>query len=81
MDRMRLRGKDLSDKLVKMQKSPGAFNDFVKLNQELKETRIRISKEEESKLIKTVENIDTLKSHAKLLMANIKVTDLKKQKE
>jgi len=47
----------------------------------LKETRIRISKEEESKLIKTVENIDTLKSHAKLLMANIKVTDLKKQKE
>ena len=75
---MRLRGKDLSDKLIKIQKSSGAFNDFVKLNSELAETRMKISREEERILIQTVEKIDSLKSNAKLLMANIKVTDLKK---
>jgi len=43
--------------------------------------KVRLSREEQSKLTKAIENVDSLKSKVKLQMASIKVVDLKKKKE
>jgi len=43
--------------------------------------KIKLSRDEENTLVKAVENIENLKTNAKLLMANIKVIDLKKKRE
>jgi hypothetical protein len=43
--------------------------------------KLKLSREEENTLVKAVENIEHLKSNAKMLMANIKVIDLKKKRE
>lgn len=43
--------------------------------------KIKLSRDEENTLVKAVENIENLKTNAKLLMANIKVVDLKKKRE
>jgi len=43
--------------------------------------KLKLSRDEENTLVKAVENVEHLKSNAKMLMANIKVIDLKKKRE
>jgi len=40
---------------------------------------MRLSLDEENTIVKAVENIESLKSNSKLLMAKVKVIDLKKK--
>lgn len=42
---------------------------------------MKLSRDEENTLVKAVENVEHLKSSAKMLMANIKVIDLQKKRE
>lgn len=78
---MRLRGKDISEKLGKLQKSKGALNEYTKLQKDQQSMKMKLSREEENTLIKAVENVEHLKTSAKMLMANIKVIDLQKKRE
>jgi len=43
--------------------------------------KMKLSRDEESTLVKAVENVEHLKTNAKMLMANIKVIDLQKKRE
>ena len=43
--------------------------------------KMKLSRDEENTLVKAVENVEHLKSSAKMLMANIKVIDLQKKRE
>lgn len=80
-DRLRLRGKDITTKLGKLQKTDGALNEYIRLQKDKQQMKIKLSRDEENTLVKAVENIENLKTNAKLLMANIKVIDLKKKRE
>lgn len=80
-DRMRLRGKDISEKLGKLKKSNGALNEYTKLHKDQQQMKMKLSRDEESTLVKAVENVEHLKTNAKMLMANIKVIDLQKKRE
>lgn len=80
-DRMRLRGKDITDKLGKLKKSNGALNEYTKLQKDQQQMKIKLSRDEENTLVKAVENVEHLKTNAKMLMANIKVIDLQKKRE
>lgn len=78
---MRLRGKDISDKLGKLQKSKGALNEFTKLQKDKQSMKMKLSRDEENTLVKAVESVGDLKNNAKMLMANIKVIDLDKKRK
>ena len=43
--------------------------------------KLKLSRDEEDQLMKAVKTVDELKSRTRLLMAGIKVTDLKKEQE
>lgn len=43
--------------------------------------KMKLSRDEENTLVKAVENVEHLKTNAKMLMANIKVIDLQKKRE
>lgn len=81
LDRMRLRGKDISDKLGKLQKSKGALNEFTKIQKDKQSMKMKLSRDEENTLVKAVENVEHLKTNAKMLMASIKVVDLQKKRD
>jgi len=78
---MRLRGKDISEKLGKLKKSNGALNEYTKLHKDQQQMKMKLSRDEENTLVKAVENVEHLKTNAKMLMANIKVIDLQKKRE
>lgn len=77
---MRLRGKEISQKLGKIQKSKGALNEFSKLQKDKQSMKLKLSRDEENTLVRAVENVEHLKTNAKMLMANIKVVDLNKKR-
>lgn len=78
---MRLRGKDVTQKLNKMQKSDGALNEYIKAQSEKNLMNIRLNREDQSQLKKAVENVESLRTSVKLQMACFKVVDLKKKQE
>ena len=78
-DRMRLRGKDITERLTKMQKQGGALNDFIRANNEKASMNIRLTREKQSQLTKAVENVEGLRQNIKVQMACVKVVDLKKK--
>lgn len=78
---MRLRGKDVTQKLNKMQKSDGALNEYIKAQSEKNLMNIRLNREDQSQLKKAVENVESLRTSVKLQMACVKVVDLKKKQE
>ena len=80
-DRLRLRGKDITSKLGKLQKTDGALNEYIRLQKDKQQMKMKLSRDEQNTLVKAVENIENLKTNAKLMMANIKVIDLKKKRE
>ena len=71
----------MSDRLMKLQKSGGAFNTLTRQYNESDSIKLKLSREEEEQLTKAVTTVDSLKSRTRLMMAEIKVTDLKKEQE
>lgn len=65
-DRMRLRGANMTNRLNKMQRSNGAFNEYTKKQKEGNFTVARISRDEENQLVSAMKHIDQLKTSAKL---------------
>ena len=73
---MRLRGKDISDKLGQLQKSNGALNEYTKIQKDKQVMKMKLSRDEEKTLVKAVDTVGSLKTNAKIMMAKIKVVDL-----
>lgn len=71
----------MTNRLNKMQRSSGAFNEYTKKQKEGNCTIARISREEENQLMTAMKHVDQLKTSAKLQMAGVKVIDLKKKRE
>lgn len=65
-DRMRLRGKEVSEKLNKMQKSDGALNQYIKNQSDKNFMNLKLSREDQSQLTRAVENVENLKTNVKL---------------
>ena len=80
-DRMRLKGKDISLRLNKLQKQEGALNEYIKSQNEKQSMNIRMTRENQNTLVKAVENVEGLRQNIKLQMACVKVVDLKKKHE
>ena len=57
------------------------MNEYTKLQKDQQSMKMKLSRDEENTLVKAVENVEHLKSSAKMLMANIKVIDLQKKRE
>lgn len=80
-DRMKLRGRDVNDRLNTLVKKEGGLNDFIKRHTEKQEMRVKLNLEKENALTKAIENVDGLKQNIKKQMALVKVVDLKKKYE
>ena len=78
---MRLKGKDISLRLNKLQKQEGALNEYIKSQNEKQSMNIRMTRENQNTLVKAVENVEGLRQNIKLQMACVKVVDLKKKHE
>ena len=78
---MRLRGKDISERLNKMRRTDGALNQFIKNNSEQTVMNMKLTREKQNQLSKAVETVDNLRLKVKQQMASVKIVDLKKQKE
>lgn len=78
---MRLRGQDLTNRLAALSKTSSAFNEMAKQQSEKDRIKLTLSAEEESTLVKAVEKVSSLKQHARLTMAAVRVPDLKKRQE
>jgi hypothetical protein len=80
-DRMRLRGKDIQERLVRMQKQGGALNEFIRAGKEKAAMNIKLTREKQAQLSKAVENVEGLRQNIKVQMASVKVVDLKKKQQ
>jgi hypothetical protein len=76
-DRMRLTGKDLNERLSKMSKSGGAFNEYIKSHSDRAAMNIKLSRDKQELLSKAVENVDNLRQSTKVQLACVKVVNLK----
>lgn len=81
LDRMKLKGLKVTEKLSMMQKSDGALNKFIKRQSEKRSMQIDLSRDEHTILEKAIDNVDILRTKVKLQMASVKVVDLKKKQE
>jgi len=80
-DRMKLRGQRITEKLNKMQRSDGALNEFIKNQADKKAMNIRLTRDDQTQLVKAIENVESLKTNVKMQMASVKVVDLAQKKE
>jgi len=78
---MKLRGQRITEKLNKMQRSDGALNQFIKNQAEKKAMNIRLTRDDQTPLVKAIENVESLKTNVKMQMASVKVVDLAQKKE
>lgn len=78
---MRLRGKDITERLNKMRKTDGALNKFINDHSEQTTMNMKLSREKQNQLSKAVETVDNLRIKVKQQMASVKIIDLKKQQE
>lgn len=81
LDRMRLRGKDVTEKLNKLMKHDGAMNEYIKNQSNQKSVLTRLTRNEQNTLTKAIENVEVLRKNVKMQMATIKVIDLKKKQD
>ena len=81
LDRMKLRGHKVTEKLNKLQKSNGALNQYIKKDSERRNMNLKLSRDDQTQLVKAIEKVDSLKTSVKLQMASVKIVDLKKKKE
>lgn len=60
-DRLTLRGKNITERLNKLQKREGGLNAFIKDHTEKNEMKVKMSRENENMLSKAAENVDSLR--------------------
>lgn len=63
---MKLRGQRITEKLNKMQRSDGALNQFIKNQADKKAMNIRLTRDDQTQLVKAIENVESLKTNVKL---------------
>ena len=80
-DRMKLRGQRITEKLNTMQRADGALNQFIKNQADKKAMNIRLTRDDQTQLVKAIENVESLKTNVKMQMASVKVVDLAQKKE
>jgi len=81
LDRMKLKGRNISEKLNQMKKAEGGLSEYIRRHAEQKDINLKISREDQNQLVKAIENVDDLRTKVKLQLATVKVVDLKKKKE
>lgn len=81
LDRMKLKGRKISEKLNQMKKADGGLSEYIKRHAEQKDINLKISREDQNQLVKAIENVDDLRTKVKLQLASVKVVDLQKKKE
>lgn len=81
LDRMKMKGAQVTEKLNKLVKSDSALNQFTKMHSDKQNMVMRISRKDQNQLESAIENVDKLKTSVKLQMAGIKIVDLKKKHE
>jgi hypothetical protein len=78
---MKLRGQKVTEKLNKLQKTNGPLNQYIKKEGERRTMNLKLSRDDQTQLVKAIEKVDTLKTNVKLQMAGVKIVDLRKKKE
>jgi len=63
---MRLRGKDVAERLNKLNKQGGALCEFIKNSNDRAFMNIKLTRENQSQLEKAVENVDSLRQNIKV---------------
>lgn len=69
----------MTERLNKLCKSEGAFNQYLTKQKEQRDLMKRLTKDEQGKIEDALENVEVLKSKVKKEMALIKVIDLTKK--
>lgn len=74
-DRMKMKGRQIMERLQKLQREEGAFNTLIKRNRQKNELQLKLNAEEQTKLEDTLQNVSLLKSKVKKQMARARVID------